>query len=295
MPRYSFKAPPGKMIYDRPYMREAQRPGHNLIKILIVANITVFVLQLLLQDTFPTILLTLNSSEFIFKPWTLVTYSFLHSPDRLLHIAFNMLMLYFIGKSLEQILNPRQLGTLFLGCILAGGIVWLAVNWGQVRPQLMGASAGVTGFLIYFCLHRPNEPVTFLLFFVIPVTLKPKWIAWGVFAFEMYNFLSNEIPGTTGTAHSAHLGGMLAAVLFYRFGMGLELRMPEFLRQRRIVRQPSHKKTVQPTHYTVNHGDNDALQREVDRILDKINAKGFGSLSPKEKQTLDQAKDILRR
>jgi membrane associated rhomboid family serine protease len=295
MPRCLCKAPPEKMIYDRPYMREAQRPGHNLIKILIVANITVFVLQLLLQDTFPTILLTLNSSEFIFKPWTLVTYSFLHSPDRLLHIAFNMLMLYFIGKSLEQILNPRQLGTLFLGCILAGGIVWLAVNWGQARPQLMGASAGVTGFLIYFCLHRPNEPVTFLLFFVIPVTLKPKWIAWGVFAYEMYNFLSNEIPGTTGTAHSAHLGGMLAAVLFYRFGMGLELRMPEFLRQRRIVQQPSHKKTVQPTHYTVNHGDNDALQREVDRILDKINAKGFGSLSPKEKQTLDQAKDILRR
>ncbi|MDE0819643.1 MAG: hypothetical protein OSA95_00875 [Opitutales bacterium] len=111
----------------------------------------------------------------------------------------------------------------------------------------------------------------------------------------MYNFLSNEIPGTTGTAHSAHLGGMLAAVLFYRFGMGLELRMPGFLRQRRIVRTASHKKTVQPTDHTVSHGDNDALQREVDRILDKINAKGFGSLSPKEKQTLDQAKDILRR
>jgi membrane associated rhomboid family serine protease len=283
------------MIYDRPYMREAQRPGHNLIKILIVANVTVFVLQLLLQGAFPTTLLTLNSGEFIFKPWTLVTYSFLHSPDRLLHIVFNMLMLYFMGKSLEQILTPRQLGTLFLGCILAGAIVWLAVNWGQDRPQLMGASAGVTGFLIYFCLNRPNEPVTFLLFFVIPVTLKPKWIAWGVFAFEMFNFLSHEIPETTDTAHSAHLGGMLAAVLFYRFGMGLELRLPGFLRQHRIVRQTSRKKTVPPTNDTVNHGDNDALQREVDRILDKINAKGFGSLSPKEKQTLDQAKDILRR
>jgi membrane associated rhomboid family serine protease len=279
-------------------MRDAQRPGHNLIKILIVANVTVFVLQLLLQDAFPTDLLALNSSDFIFKPWTLVSYSFLHSTGQLLHIVVNMLMLYFMGKSLEQILNPRQLGTLFLGCILAGCIVWLAVNWGTPGPQLMGASAGVTGFLIYFCLNRPNEPVTFLLFFVIPVTLKPKWIAWGVFAFEMYNFLSHEIPGTPSgyaVANSAHLGGMLAAVLFYRFGMGLELRMPGFLRQRRIVRQASRKKNVQPTNDTVSHGDNDTLQREVDRILDKINAKGFGSLSPKEKQTLDQAKDILRR
>jgi membrane associated rhomboid family serine protease len=283
------------MIYDRPYMREAQRPGHNLIKILIVANVTVFVLQILLQNAFPTKLLTLNSGDFIFKPWTLISYSFLHSTEQPLHLVFNMLMLYFMGKSLEQNLNPRQLGTLFLGCVLAGGIVWLAVNWGQARPQLMGASAGVTGFLIYFCLNRPNEPVTFLLFFVIPVTLKPKWIAWGVFAFEMYNFLSHEIPGRHAVANSAHLGGMLAAVLFYKFGMGLELRLPGFLRQRRIVRQASRKKTVPPTHDTVNHGDNDALQREVDRILDKINAKGFGSLSPEEKQTLDQAKDILRR
>ena len=283
------------MIYDRPYMREAQRPGHSLIKILIVANVTVFVLQLLLQGAFPTDLLALSSSGFLFKPWTLVTYSFLHSTGQLFHIVVYMLMLYFMGKNLEQILNPRQLGTLFLGCILAGCIVWLAVNWGQAGPQLMGASAGVTGFLVYFCLNRPNEPVTFLLFFVIPVTLKPKWIAWGVFAFEMYNFLSHEIPGTTGTAHSAHLGGMLAAVLFYKFGMGMELRVPEFLRQNRVTRPTSRKKTVRPTQYTVNHGDNDALQREVDRILDKINAKGFGSLTPKEKQTLDQAKDILRR
>jgi hypothetical protein len=53
---------------------------------------------------------------------------------------------------------------------------------------------------------------------------------------------------------------------------------------------------LQPTGYTVNtHGSKDHLQKEVDRILDKINDHGFGSLTMEEKRTLDQAKDVLKR
>ncbi len=285
------------MLYDRPYMREAQRPGHNLIKILIVANITVFVLQLLLKNVFPEEHLRLNGSGFLYKPWTLITYSFLHSTQEAFpfHILFNMLMLYFMGRSLEHFLNPRQLGTLFFGCVLAGGIIWLAVNWLQPMANVLGASAAVSGLLIYFCLNRPNEPVTFLLFFVIPMTLKPKWIAWGVFAFEMYRFLGYEIQGTTNIAHSAHLGGMLGALLFYRFGMGMALPMPQFLRQRRTMRPAVRTKSVGIFRQSMGRKDRDDLQREVDRILDKINEKGFGALTPEEKHTLDEAKDVLRR
>ena len=47
--------------------------------------------------------------------------------------------------------------------------------------------------------------------------------------------------------------------------------------------------------YKVNRGKRNELQIEVDRILDKINATGFGSLTDSEKQTLDHAKDILSR
>ena len=78
---------------------------------------------------------------------------------------FNLLGIYFIGKALENFLNPRQLGTLFFGSVLSGSIVWLAANWGQSGSTLIGASAGVLGLLTYFCMTRPNEPVTFLLFF----------------------------------------------------------------------------------------------------------------------------------
>ena len=89
------------MLYDRPYMRQAQRPAQNLIKILIVANITVFVLQLVLQGAFPTNLLALWADNFLIKPWTLITYSFLHDTRQALplHLLFNLLGIYFIGKS----------------------------------------------------------------------------------------------------------------------------------------------------------------------------------------------------
>ena len=282
-------------------MREAQRPGHNLIKILIVANITVFVLQLVLQRAFPYPLLELQSDAFLFKPWTFVTYSFLHDTSQSfpLHLLFNLLGLYFIGKALEHYLHPRQFGTLFFGCVLSGSIVWLAANWGQSGPTLIGASAGVLGLLTYFCMNRPNEPVTFLLFFVIPVTLKPKWLAWGVFAIEIYLFLGSELKGTGSVAHSAHLGGMLGAVLFYRFGMGMALPLPAFLKQRKAFQAPmraqEQKPARNPFQPSAQSRDKDDLQREVDRILDKINEQGFGALTAEEKRTLDEAKDVLRR
>ena len=47
--------------------------------------------------------------------------------------------------------------------------------------------------------------------------------------------------------------------------------------------------------YTVNLGDRGHLRAEVDRILDKINSNGFGSLSAEEKRVLDEARDVISR
>ena len=88
--------------------------------------------------------------QFLIKPWTFITYSFLHDTRQALplHLLFNLLGIYFIGKALENFLNP-QLGTLFLG-VFSGSIVWLAANWGQSGSTLIGASAGVLGLLLTF-------------------------------------------------------------------------------------------------------------------------------------------------
>ncbi len=55
------------------------------------------------------------------------------------------------------------------------------------------------------------------------------------------------------------------------------------------------KKRFSPQAFTVNISEKELLRKEVDRILDKINQEGFGSLSPQEKQVLDKAKEFLKK
>jgi len=289
-------------IYTRPYMRDAQPVSSSIIKILMVANIAVFVFQVILGKNFPTLIFALKSNGWLMKPWTFVTYSFLHETTRVFpwHLLGNMLMLFFIGRALEQQLNNRQLATLYFGSVLGGAILAIAANFGK-ESYVLGASAGTFGILIYFCITRPNEHITLLLFFIIPVTVKPKWVAWTAFLLSLYMFLTAELVGKTDTAHSAHLGGMLGAVLFYRFEMGYKFNLSNFGNLASPFSKPSpspnrRQRPVQPTSYTYNtQASKDHLQKEVDRILDKINEHGFGSLTPQEKHTLDQAKDVLKR
>ena len=53
------------------------------------------------------------------------------------------------------------------------------------------------------------------------------------------------------------------------------------------------RKSGAPSDYSVNLDDREMVEQEVDRILDKINDKGFGSLNEDEKRTLDKAKSLL--
>ena len=114
------------------------------------------------------------------KVWTLFTYSFLHAPDNLLHILGNVLALYFLGRELLPLLGKGRFLGLYASAVILGGAAWSAVNW-HSGGLLLGASAGVAAFLILFACFYPNQEMTFLLFFVFPVTLKPKYLglpAW---------------------------------------------------------------------------------------------------------------------
>jgi hypothetical protein len=124
-------------------------------------------------------------------------------------------------------------------------------------------------------------------------------VFWGSLAVSLGGLLLYELPGTSPIAHSAHLGGIFAGIIYYRYvhnrarasfgssSSGTSVEPPEWFKRKKTI----HRNMT----YQVNRSNRDELQKEVDHILDKINASGFGSLSDKEKQTLDQAKDILSR
>lgn len=296
------------MLYDRSYMRETPRGGsrYNPIVVLIVANLSLFILQNLPKvfgGTFPIEWVAVTEdSIFGFKIWTLLTYCFFHDTGNLFHIFFNMLMLFFVGNGVVQLLGDRPFYKLYFLGALVGGLSWfvlqfIILGYGGMMfsPVLVGASAACYALIIFICVVRANDRVMLLF---PPIEVKPKWLGWFLFGFQIFLFLTNELPGSGGNvAYSAHLGGMLVGFLWGRSYMGQGIGMKSFMGQGGVsIETPKWMKNKGKVaqKFSVNLSmDRGKMQKEVDRILDKINAQGFGSLSDDEKNTLDRAKDIL--
>jgi len=298
------------MIYDRPYMKSASDNTYqqkSIVFKLLILNIGFFILQNVLHILLPNAqiiesLLILKPSNLLEgKIWTLLTYSFLHSYPGLFHILANMLGLYFIGRVIEPIIGAKSFLYLYLSSAIVGAIVYLCfhMNPSQGLYGLVGASASVSGILAFFCLIKPEERITLLLFFVLPVTLQPKWLLRGYLAITVLFLFSEELTGMVNVAHSAHLGGMLTGFIYYQFFYkGNFSPFSQF--QEPTIELPKwfkkKKKPFSDASYTVNYSDQKKqMNAEVNIILDKINLHGFESLTEKEAETLKKAHDLFNK
>ncbi len=299
------------MIYDRPYMRrEAPRQGPGILLWILITLLAVYIVQMLLitfgRNEFgqsPAYLwleqmLVLNSEHlFQGKIWTLLSYSLLHSPGNHFHILFNGITIFFAGRMVQTIYGERAVLDTFIVAALLGGIGYLLVHFNS-GGGVVGASAAAFGLITLFCISRPNQQITLLLFFVFPVTIKPKWLLWALGGYSVFGLIFSEIARintSDGTAYSAHIGGMLGGYLYYRYATGRGFKFSLSKKATEII--PPRKKKAKSSKkigYSVNMSGQDDFKEEVDRILDKINAQGFGSLTAAERETLDKAKEILR-
>jgi membrane associated rhomboid family serine protease len=310
------------MLSDRSYMRDDYpRQTTSVTTWLICTIVAGFLLQNVawrwLGDSvglsFDNLLALSPAAIASGKIWTLVTYSLLHSMTSFLHVVFNALWIFLLGRELLPLLGPRRFLWLYGGGVVAGAILWLLVNWNSFG-MLVGASAGVCALLMVFAAINPNRPITLLLFFIVPVTIRPKWLVICIGGFDLLGFLFYELVGDSGMggiAHSAHLGGFAVGWLFFRYvhagnwsglesgGTSVELpswlkRAPKSSREAGAykVNVSPGAKSPSPDSPATRHAD---LNDEVDRILDKINVSGFGALTDDEKRILDRAKDRLNR
>lgn len=295
------------MLSDRPYMRDDYpRDKTSVVTWLISATVAAFVLQFVFLRWFDSmaleqvLALTVAQAQ-AGKVWTLVTYSLLHSTGNLLHIVANLLGLYFLGRVLEPMLGSRRFAWFYAGAVVTGAVLWLATHWSDGLGSAIGASAGVAGLFVVFACFYPNQPMTFLLFFVLPVTLKPKYVAAALLVIELLGFFFYEIMGAvspfgSAIAHSAHLGGMLAGWIYYRYVHQSSWQLPAARSDIELPRWfRKNAKTAVVTATPPEAPRREDLRAEVDRILDKINSHGFGSLTPDEKRLLDEARDLLSR
>lgn len=306
--RLVFATPPTTvpaMLSDRPYMRnDYQREKTSLLIWLLSAMIAGFVVQFVLSVWLNTLeferLVTLSPSAFISgRFWTLFTYPFRHGS--ILHLLGIVLPVFFIGRELAPQVGERRLSWLALIAVVGSGLLWLGIHRDH-GGELFGAAPILWCFFTLFACLSPNRRISFLIFFVIPITTRPKYIAWSLLGLDLAGFVFAELPGNSfqglTVPHSAHLGAMLVGWLGAQHFMQanwLRLRpRPEIETLRRMKRPKdvSAASPISPVNLAPNRED---LRAEVDRILDKINSHGFGALSPAEKRVLDDARDLLSR
>ena len=274
---------------DRRYWREGQdqwgvsRLGMGMprltpaVKWLLIINVAVFVLQMALDQGGALSRWGGVTVAAWWQVWRFAAFQFMHDVGSPMHIVMNMLGLYFLGTGLEPIWGTRRFLKFYLTCGVAAGLAYAMIGWlGNLDPHMpiIGASGGVFALLLACAILLPHFQII-LLFFPVPIRLAAV-IIFSVMIIVVVRALS---MGHTEAAMSdvAHLGGAVTAAVWVLLGPRL-LEYTAFVRERR--RQGAWERKM---------AARQAAQDEIDRILAKIHDQGLGSLSSREKKTLQNA------
>jgi membrane associated rhomboid family serine protease len=296
------------MLADRYYMRSpSYRSPWSVTTMLLAVNVVAFVLELVRYGyplRFPAddyFALSVGGLRQGFV-WQLVTYQFMHGGW--LHLLLNCWAIYFFGRAVEETLGWKSFLTLYLSSGVIGGLFQALAGVlldGAFAAPVVGASAGAFGLVAAFAVLYPDRPLTLLLFFIIPVNLRAKFLLLFSALLAVFGIL---FPWAMGNiAHAAHLGGMLTGIVFVRYAIYWHWHWPRFRRTpsppvRPLVRVLPGTAARRSQHRMVADEDLPAeefVTREVDPILDKISAHGIQSLTERERRILETAREKMAR
>jgi membrane associated rhomboid family serine protease len=274
---------------------------------LIIINVVVFAMLAILfvvtyytgfEEQFAALhkqfMIPPSVSEFFSRPWTLITYMFTHDLRGVLHILFNMLVLYWFGRLFTEYLGSDKLIALYVLGGLAGGLAYLlAYNTvpllvNHLPSGMVGASAAVDAIVVATAVLLPNY--TFYLLFFGPV--KIKYIA---IITVFLSFLGTV--GDNAGGNIAHLGGALVGFIYMKqlqagsnWGIWVTVTLDwikGLFKPRQNVKVSYRKEKDAARNATA--GGKNYTQDEIDAILDKISAGGYESLTKEEKEKLFNA------
>lgn len=231
-----------------------------------------------------------DAYSFITHPWTLITSIFAHFG--FLHFLLNMIFLYVVGRTFEQVLDGKRLFyTYLIGGIFGGIFEVLATFLPTIEAHtVVGASGGIMAIFIALAFYRPNMKVSFFGIFEMRI------IFLGI-AFFIIDFLS--LGANDGTAHFAHLGGAVLGMISVQHihSPGNIIAVAQRIgdatinffkaRKNKSPRMKVHRN--QNARMRTDEEYNIAAkerQDQIDRILDKISKSGYDSLTKQEKDFL---------
>jgi len=310
-------------IHDREYYRDETRDSGwfsgvaPACKTIILINVVAYLAQLFLpgerdhDSAFQTIFSA--SSDAIlrhFHVWQLVTAPFLHDPNDIFHIFWNMLFLWMAGREMEAMYGSREFSLLYLTAAVFSTFCWAVID--QISPgvrnlQMVGASGAVMTVLVLYTLYYPRREI--LLFLVLPVE---TWMLLVVYLGRDALMLLQQLQGGHGlhgptTAFASHLGGAVYGFLYKTYDLRwsrLFSRRGRRPRLRVVGTEPRERERTSPLPTTstrsasaglVPRGPSPALFPEeqldarLDEVLAKIAREGRSGLTDEENYILQEA------
>jgi len=267
--KYQFQSNPGEFSYKPALFTSA-------IKILVSINFLIFLLQ------------SVSKSEGLFFPlfglvpklvwselmiWQPVTYIFFHGG--IWHVLINMFVLWMFGSELERLWGKSHFLRFYFYTGIGSGLITLLFNYQSITP-IVGASGSVYGVLLAYGLTYPNRKV--YLYGLIPI--KSLWFVIGIGLIAFISSFNN----TSQVSHITHISGMLIAYMLIK--KPIYLNEIIFNIRKRILEYQVYNKEKKVTQHR-------QLEKEINRILDKINSQGFDKLSEEEQHRLYKGSHIL--
>jgi membrane associated rhomboid family serine protease len=215
------------------------------------------------------------------QPWRFVTYMFLHGSG--FHLLFNMLWLWWMGRSVEESIGPRSFSVLYFGAGIGGAFFHIAFSFLYGINFVIGASGAVFGVMVAFAYLYPRVPI--MLIFLPPI--EARFVVAGLIVLDVL-----FIGSADGVARIVHLGGAGIGYLLIRahyqghdlsqYIRPIERIWTETPKKRK--KSPKNKKMYSVSDVEVINETHN--QDELDKILEKISKEGYDGLTAEEKRKL---------
>ncbi|MEX0681083.1 MAG: rhomboid family intramembrane serine protease [Balneolales bacterium] len=259
------------------------------IRTILAVNVGIYFLQTLITvfGGERIVVAAINTFGFIpdwsivlIQPWRLMTYMFLHGS--VLHVAFNMLWLWWMGRPVEEQLGSRNFLVIYLGSGIGGALINLVLSPLFNVAVTIGASGAVFGMMVAFAMLFPTVPIMLLFF----PPIEARFLVAGLIAIDLL-FISSA----DNVARIVHLGGafwgyILLKLYFrgYHYDLWFEMIKQKFKTKRAPRTKSAGKSRMEKITEAeiVEEYDRD----EMDRILDKISKSGYDGLTTEEKRLL---------
>jgi membrane associated rhomboid family serine protease len=240
------------------------------VKYLILVNSGIFISELLFRANWSALFGLAPAYFWRGYIWQPVTYMFLHGG--IFHLFFNMFVLWMFGTTLESGWGKRRFLTFYFICGVGAGLLNAAVTPSSPVP-IVGASGAIYGLLMAFAILFPNQLI--YIWGIFPLRAK-----YFVIVIGLVEFMTAVSATQSGIAHFAHLGGMLFGLVYMKWGDW----------QKSVSGRQAEKRRGR--HLNVvwdREQEKQKLQKEIDRLLDKIGSSGMDSLTAEEKELLKKA------